>query len=111
MILITPTVSLLFVFMFYVLYKELVTLKKFKKLFRGSGLKISSTFNRYFLTYLLLPISIFNLVIGSAKNSGSSNLFPEGLSNYLVITCCFCLCLYSITAYQTWKIKSKTALL
>jgi hypothetical protein len=111
MVLIMPTITFLFLFMIYVIVKELIILRKFKILFRGYGLKMSSTFNRYFLTYLLLPISIFNLVIGSTKNHGSSNLFPEGLSNYLIVSCCFFLWLYSISAFQTWKIKSKTALL
>jgi hypothetical protein len=111
MVLIMPAVIFIFLFMIYIGVSEFLRLRKIKQLFKDSGLKISSTFNRYFVTYLLLPISFFNLGIYLPKLFGTGNLYSKSLSNYLIATFCICLCLYSISAYQTWKIKSKTALL
>lgn len=111
MVLIMPAIIFLSFLMGYIGIRELVRLRKIKQVFKDSGLKISSTFNRYFVTYLLLPISFFNLGIYTPKLFGTGNLFSESLSNYLIATFCICIYLYSISAYQTWKIKSKTALI
>lgn len=111
MILFMPTLIFLSVFIVYEVIMTMISLKKIKKIFEGSELKISSIFSRYFLTYLLLPILIFNILINPTTKFGTGNLLENYQSNYLIVTLSFCLCLFSITLYKAWKIKSKTALL
>jgi hypothetical protein len=101
----------LFTFMVFVGIASWIRVRRIKQLFKDGDLKINSTYSRYFATYLLLPISFFNLGIHSPYLIGSNDFLPEYLSNLSVVSFSFFLYVYSLSAYEAWKIKSKTALI
>lgn len=111
MLLVMPALLFLLGFMVFIAATSWLRIRRIKQLFNDSGLKIDSTYSRYLVTYLLLPFSIINLGIYSPNLHGSNDLFPDYLSNYSVVIFSFFLYIYSVSAYQAWKIKSKTALL
>lgn len=101
----------LFTFMVFVGIASWLRVRRIKQLFKEVDLKIDSTYSRYFATYLLLPISFFNLGIHSPNLLGSNDFLPEYLSNLSVVCLSFFLYIYSLSAYEAWKIKSKSALI
>lgn len=99
------------VFMVLILFRTHKKISSIKKIFKNSGLKINSVFSSYFITYLSLPLHLYNIFLNVPRVFGMDKLIPEHLLNYLSITFCFILYLHSITAFEAWKIKSKTALI
>ncbi len=111
LILFMPPLFFLLALIVFVGATSLLRIRRIKRLFNAIELKIDSTYSRYFVTYLFLPISFFNLGIYTPKLLGTDNFLPEYLSNFSVVSFSFFLYIYSISAYEAWKIKSKTALL
>ncbi|MBC6366607.1 hypothetical protein [Algoriphagus sp. AK58] len=111
MLLVMPPLFFLLALIVFVGATSLLRIRRIKRLFNAIELKIDSTYSRYFVTYLFLPISFFNLGIYTPKLLGTDNFLPEYLSNFSVVSFSFFLYIYSISAYEAWKIKSKTALI
>jgi hypothetical protein len=111
LVLVMPPLFFLLGFMVFVGAASWLRIRRIKQLFNASGLKIDSTYSQYFVTYLLLPFSIINLGIYSPNQLVSYDFLPDYLSNFSVVSFSFFLYIYSISAYEAWKIKSKTALL
>jgi hypothetical protein len=98
-------------FMCFILVRTHKKISPIKKIFEGSELKINSVFSSYFITFLALPLHFYNMFLNFPRIFGIDKLIPEYLLNYLSITFCFIIYLHSITAFEAWKIKSKTALI
>lgn len=111
MVLVMPSLFFLLAFMVFIGIASWLRVKRIKQLFKEVDLKIDSTYSRYFVTYLLLPFSIINMGIYSPNLLGKNDFLPEYLSNLSVVSFSFFLYIYSISAYEVWKIKSKTALI
>jgi hypothetical protein len=98
-------------FLVFVLVRTHNKIKPIKKTFQDTELKISSIFSNQFITFVSLPLHFYNFFLNVPRIFGMDKLIPEYLLNYLSITFCFIIYLHCISAYEAWKIKSKTALL
>ncbi len=81
-----------------------------RRLFKGNGISIESSFSRYFLFRVHLPLTLMNFIFYVP------GFFPEDIYSFLsapsiiaIITVIFIL--YAISLLEVWKIKSKTALI
>ncbi|KPQ13179.1 MAG: hypothetical protein HLUCCX10_13765 [Algoriphagus marincola HL-49] len=81
-----------------------------RKLFKGNGVSIESSFSKQFILRIHLPLSLINFIFYVP------GFFPENIYSFLsspstiaLITAIFVL--YVISLLEVWKIKSKTALL
>ncbi|TDK43491.1 hypothetical protein [Algoriphagus formosus] len=77
--------------------------------FSKSGIWVRSVFSSQFLNYVALPLHFYNLFLNLPRVLGWDKYVPDYLVNYLSIAFCFMLVIHSLSSYEAWKIKSKTA--
>lgn len=98
-------------FLVFVLVRTHIKIKPIKKTFQETDLKISSILSNQFIAFISLPLHFYNFFLNVPRIFGLDKLIPEYLLNYLSITFCLIIYLHCISAYEAWKIKSKTALI
>jgi len=98
-------------FLFWILFRTYKKISPIKEVFKDTDLKISSIFSNQFIAFISLPLHFYNFFLNVPRIFGLDKLIPEYLLNYLSITFCLIIYLHCISAYEAWKIKSKTALL
>lgn len=87
--------------------------KAIKKIFnfRNSGIFIWSFQNSNFLNHITLPWHAFTLVLLAPRIWAGQNFAPDYILNGIGIAFGLYLILHSLTIFEAWKIKSKTALI
>jgi uncharacterized membrane protein len=83
--------------------------KKIRMLFGKSGIWVRSAFSDRFLSYVAFPLHFYNLFLNLPRVLGWDQYVPDYLVNYLSIAFCFMLVIHSLSSYEAWKLKSKTA--
>ncbi|UZD22479.1 hypothetical protein PBT90_03430 [Algoriphagus halophytocola] len=72
--------------------------------------KITSIFNAKLTLSIVFPLHFYNLFLNLPRLFGWTDMIPESTLNLLSVGFCFLMVLHSLSIYEAWKIKSKTAL-
>ncbi|TFV93143.1 hypothetical protein E4S40_12825 [Algoriphagus kandeliae] len=96
-------------FMLYITYRSRKKTKAIRTLFGNSGIRVRSVFSNHFTSYLTLPLHFYNVFLNLPRVFGLDKLVPDYLVNYLSVTCCFIVVIHSLSSYEAWKLKSKSA--
>lgn len=86
-------------------------LSPIKNLLGGQANRISSIFNSKLTLSIVFPLHFYNLFLNLPRIFGWTEMIPDGILNLLSVGFCFLVVLHSLSIYEAWKIKSKTALI
>lgn len=96
-------------FFFFVFYRSRKKLKSIKTIFDQPTLDVHSVFFQTFGFFLSFPLHLPNLLFNLPRFIGFQDLISPMILNCLSIGFCFTMIIYSLSCFEAWKVKSKTA--
>lgn len=97
-------------FALYVNFRNKEKLAFIKKIFGYKIRKIISIANSKLMVSIVFPLHFYNLFLNVPRLFGWTENIPDLYLNLFSIVFCFVIILHSLSIYEAWKIKFKTAL-
>ncbi|RAI92148.1 hypothetical protein [Algoriphagus yeomjeoni] len=98
-------------FALFVNYQNRERMSPIRNLLDKHVKKITSIFNSKLTVSIVFPLHFYNLFLNVPRLFGWTEMIPDSILNLLSIVFCFLMVLHSLSIYEAWKIKSKTALI